>query len=77
MEPTAERGAWIDLANEFAAVQVRKVRWGNGERLEIRSVKLGYSVMLDPVALESLTWQPDTVFSEFLKTPFGPEGAAS
>lgn len=63
----------IELANEFAVVQVRKVRTRNGVRLEIISPKLGRGIWLDPMELESLTWQTPETFSKFLQTPFGPE----
>ena len=45
----------------------------NGVRLEIISPRLGRGIRLDPVELETLTWQPHETFSEFLHTPFGPE----
>jgi hypothetical protein len=61
------------IANEFAMVYVRKVLTRNGERLEIESPKLGYKIQLDPLELESISWQPKEVFSRFLRTPFGPE----
>lgn len=63
----------VELANEYAAVTVRKVQTGNGVRLEIVSPRLGRGIRLDPLELESLTWQSHEVFSEFLRTPFGPE----
>lgn len=62
----------IVIANEFAEVEVRKVRTRNGVRLEIRSPKLGYLVRLDALELESLSWQPVETFSRFLETPWGP-----
>ncbi len=61
----------IQIANEFAAVQVRKVRTRNGERLEIASTRLGHSVRLDALELESLTWQSPDFFSQLLSKPFG------
>ncbi|WP_256301639.1 hypothetical protein [Haloarchaeobius salinus] len=61
------------LSNEFATVTMRMVDTRNGRRLEIRSPKLGRSIRLDPLELESLTWQDHSVFSEMLETPFGPE----
>lgn len=61
------------LSNEFATVVVRKVRTGNGVRLEIESPKLDYTIRLDPLELESLSWQDKESFSKFLETPFGPE----
>jgi hypothetical protein len=63
----------LHLANEFAEVFVRKVHTRNGVRLEITAPKLERQVLLDPVELESLTWQTHETFSQFLKTPFGPE----
>jgi hypothetical protein len=63
----------LSIANEFTTVQVRKVWTRNGERLEIRSAKLGYVVHLDPLELEALTWQPPETFSELLESPYGPE----
>lgn len=71
----AERddGAEWELANEFAAVRVRRRRTRNGERLEIEAPRLGRRITLCPVELESLTWQTPETFSRFLATPFGPE----
>jgi hypothetical protein len=63
----------IELANEYASVVVRKVRTRNGVRLEISSPRLERSIQLCPLELESLTWQTPETFSEFLRTPFGPE----
>lgn len=61
------------LVNEFAQVTIRKIKTGNGNRIEIEADKLDYAIQLDPLQLESLTWQNRDVFSEFLRTPFGPE----
>jgi hypothetical protein len=63
----------VELANEYATVQVRKVHTRNGVRLEISSPRLGRGIRLCPLELESLTWQTHETFSEFLRTPFGPE----
>jgi hypothetical protein len=65
----------IQLVNEFAIVRVRKVTTRNGARLEIESPRLGRSIRLDALALESLTWQRPETFSQFLETPFGEEPA--
>lgn len=83
-EPTGESpldielaaGEPAELANEFAFVQVRVVHTRNGIRLEILAPKLGRAIRLDPVELETLTWQTHQTFSEFLRTPFGPESEA-
>jgi hypothetical protein len=66
----------IQLVNEFAHVRIRKVATRNGARLEIESPRLGRSIRLDAVALESLTWQEPETFSRFLETPFGEEESA-
>ncbi len=65
-------GETIQITNEFASVLVRKVYTPNGERLEIEAPKLGYCIQLDPLELESITWQDKVTFSHFLETAFGP-----
>lgn len=62
-----------EVANEFAAVRVRRRRTRNGERLEIEAPRLGRRITLCALELESLTWQTPETFSRFLATPFGPE----
>jgi hypothetical protein len=62
----------IVIANEFAYVVVRKVSTRNGDRLEIVSPRLHYSVRLDALILESLTWQRPEALSTFLEDPHGP-----
>lgn len=62
----------IKVSNEFATVELSKVDTKNGERVRIRSPKLDYEIELDPLELESLTWQHPDVFTMFLETPFGP-----
>jgi hypothetical protein len=68
-----DSNGWLTIGNEFTSVRVRMVRTRNGERLEIRSPKLGLSIRLDPLELESLTWQDAKTFSRLLETPYGPE----
>ena len=53
-------------------VTVDKVYTRNGERLEIASPRLGFRIQLDPLELESLSWQTKESFSRFLQDPFGP-----
>ena len=62
---------YLEIANEYAYVQVRKVSTRNGVRLEIHSPKLGFRTFLSPLELESLTWTPKSIFDKFLKTPYG------
>lgn len=77
-EPEQPRPAseTLTLANEYAAVEVRAVRTRQGMRLEIVAPKLGRGIRLCPLELEALTWQSHELFSELLRTPFGPEGEA-
>ena len=63
----------ITIANEFTTIRVRKVFTRNGERLEVHSPKLGFTIHLDPLELECLTWQPPETFSDLLESPYGPE----
>jgi hypothetical protein len=58
----------LQIGNEFGFVRLRKVRGRNGERLEIEAPRLGHSVRLDAVALESLTWQEPELFSALLES---------
>lgn len=67
-------GETTEVGNEYALVRVSKVWTRNGERLRIESVRLGGSIQLDALELESLTWQSHETFSKFLETPFGTEG---
>lgn len=62
----------IQIANEFTVVKVSYVRTGNGERVVISSPRLGFEVQLDPLQLESLTWQEPELFSKLLNSPYGP-----
>ena len=59
-------GEPVRIANEFAEVEVRVVDTHNGQRLEIRSARLGKVVRLCPMELESLTWQSPEWFSALL-----------
>lgn len=69
-----EREEPVTVSSEFAMARLRRVTDGNAEQLEIESPKLGYSIRLGPRELEWLTMQDHETFSEWLETPFGPEG---
>lgn len=71
--PSDDPGEEVSITNEFTSVRVRKVWTRNGERLRIHSAKLGFTVDLDPLELESLTWQTPEKFSELLHSPYGPD----
>jgi len=62
----------IQIANEFTVVQVGYTRTGAGERLVITSPRMGFQTVLDPLQLESLTWQTPDLYSALLNTPYGP-----
>ena len=76
--PLAGRGVepvsdWLVIGNEFTSVRIRVVRTRNGHRFEVESRTLGTRVLLDPLEVESLTWQPPETFSRLLEHPYGPE----
>ena len=53
----------IEIANEFALVQVAKVHTPNGERLEIKAPRRGGQLIrLDPLELESIACHDDESF---------------
>lgn len=62
----------IELGNEFAEVQVRKVQTRNGSRLLISSPKSGHYITLCPLELEALTWQDQNSMSRLITNPYGP-----
>jgi len=63
----------LEIANEFATVIVRRVETRNGVRLRIESPRHHRTIDLDPLELETLTWQSHDLFSRLLSQPFGPE----
>lgn len=65
-------GETVVIANEFAEVHVVRVETRNGSRLMIDSPKSGQWITLDPLELESLTWQSAATFSAMVGNPFGP-----
>lgn len=69
-------GGLATIVNEFAAVKLRLVESPTGTRLEISSARLGTSIELDAVALESLTWQQAELFTALVRTPLQPIDAA-
>ncbi|ALG86136.1 hypothetical protein [Gordonia phthalatica] len=65
-------GEPIVIANEFAETRVIRVETRNGARLLIDSPKSGQWITLDPLELESLTWQNAATLSALVGHPFGP-----
>jgi hypothetical protein len=72
-ELAEDRDPALLITNEFACVRVRKVHTRNGERLEILSLGRERSIVLDALALESLTWSTVLDVGRGLEQPFGPE----
>ena len=63
----------VELANEFAAVTVSVVETRNGVCLRIESPRAGRAIELDPLELETLTWQTHELFTRLLADPYGPQ----
>ena len=63
----------VELANEFAAVTVSVVETRNGVRLRVESPRSGRAIELDPLELETLTWQSHDLFTRLLADPYGPQ----
>jgi hypothetical protein len=70
-DPHTPESQTMVIANEFAVVHVTKVHTRNGVRLEIHSPRLGSTISLDPLELDSLTWQTPDTFAGFLRRPYG------
>ena len=67
----------VELANEFAAVTVSVVETAQRRAPAHRvGAALGRSIDLDPLELETLTWQTHDLFTGLLADPFGPEDEA-
>ncbi len=64
---------YTEISNASAIARLRKVRTGNGVRLEIHSPETDKRVYLDPLNIESLSWQTPETFSNILEAP--PEAA--
>ena len=60
------------IGNEFSEIRVFRVETRNGARIMIDSPKSGQWVTLDPLELESLTWQTPETFSAMVGNPYGP-----
>ena len=60
---------YTEISNKNAVVLVRKVRTRNGVRLEIYSPETDRRVYLDPLLIESLSWQTAETFSNTLQDP--------
>lgn len=70
-------GPTIELGNEFAEVEIKKIDTRNGSRLLISSPKSGHYITLCPLELEALTWQNQESLSLLIDNPYGPMKAGS
>lgn len=62
----------IVIGNEFSEIRVYRVDTRTGSRLLIDSPKSGQWITLDPLELESITWQNAATLSALVGNPFGP-----
>lgn len=62
----AKRERVVEVADEIASVEISSVVTPCGVRMEITSPDSGESLRLDPLALESLSWQQNSDLSEIL-----------
>jgi len=60
---------YTEISNASATARLRKVRTGNGVRLEIHSPETEKRVYLDPLNIESLSWQTPETFASTLEAP--------
>jgi len=65
-------GDSISIGNEFTEVRVTKVLTRNGARVLIESPRSGQWITLDPLELESLTWQNAATFSAMIGQSYAP-----
>lgn len=71
-ESLGEPALAFTISNEFAEAGVQVYDSAQQDRMRIEAPKLGYSIVLTALEVESLTVQHPDVFTEFLKTPYGP-----
>jgi hypothetical protein len=71
--PETERTDPITISSEFALAELTKVVDDGEERLRIRAPKLGYEIELGASELAWLATRTHETFTEWLKTPFGPD----
>lgn len=57
----------IKISNDKESVYSKKVHTRLGERLEISNPESGSKIRLDPLELESLTWQTPESFESFIE----------
>jgi hypothetical protein len=60
----------LGVASEFASVEVRVDRQGNGPRLRIEDMRTGQVGFLDALELETLAWLPEGALHKLLDPSF-------
>jgi hypothetical protein len=64
----------LSISNEYSHTTVRKIQTEAGEAIQIETPARGTTINLGVRSLRALTTVSDTyVFSEWFRTPFGPE----
>jgi hypothetical protein len=66
-------GRAITITNEYAHAEVRRLQTEETDCVEINAPKKRTRLLLDAEGLAALARQDQYVFSEFLKTPHGPD----
>lgn len=66
-----DKKEYIQIANEFTCIQLRKIHTRNGEMLEIDCKKNDEKIILDAMQLESLTLLKPEDFSKIFEMHFG------
>jgi hypothetical protein len=60
----------INIASEFASVEVRVDHDGNGPRLRVEDMRTGQVGFLDALELETLAWLPEGALHKLLDPSF-------
>lgn len=62
----------VSLSDDVHTVEIRKVITRNGERLEIATVDTTNRIQIDPLGLESLSWQHPRELAQLLRSEYMP-----
>ncbi|NKE37261.1 hypothetical protein GWG54_15825 [Natronococcus sp. JC468] len=71
-EIASDSGESFEISNEYADVEVSKIRTPAGEQLLVRSLVKKTTLQLTPEMLSALSLHETKLVSEFLETPHGP-----
>jgi hypothetical protein len=57
----------IRFTSDTNPIEIQKIKTRNGSRIEIMAIESGKSIKLDPIELESLTWQDEADLARMLQ----------